>query len=145
MADPDDLQRFIDAQAQDYEQALAELLAGRKTSHWIWYIFPQYDGLGSSPTTLRYSIKSLAEARAYLEHPVLGPRLARVADALLSNEGKSASAILGFPDDLKVHSCATLFSTIAPPGSVFHRILDRYFDGQPDPKTIALLKARSAE
>jgi len=144
MADPHDLQRFLDAQQDDYEQALAEIEAGRKSSHWIWYIFPQYEGLGFSPTTARYSIKTLAETRAYLEHPILGPRLARVAEALLSIEGKSASEILGSPDDLKVRSCATLFSRIAPPGSVFHRILDRYFGGEPDAKTLTLLDESQA-
>lgn len=139
MPDPHNLQRFVDAQQSDYEAALAEVSAGRKRSHWMWYIFPQYDGLGFSPTSIHYSIKSLEEARAYLEHPLLGPRLYQCAEALLTVSGRSASQIMGYPDDLKLKSSMTLFAHISPPGSVFEQVLDRYFDGQRDQKTIALI------
>lgn len=138
--DPYNLQRFLDAQADIYEQALAELRAGRKTSHWIWWVFPQIAGLGVSARSQYYALKSLAEGRAFLEHPTLGARLIHAADTLLAAEGRSATAILGTPDDLKVRSCATLFSAISAPGSVFHRILDHFFDGEPDPRTVAILQ-----
>lgn len=138
-SDPHDLSRFVQAQADDYDRALAELKSGQKRSHWMWYIFPQLDGLGSSSTAHRYAIRSLAEARAYLAHPVLGPRLLKSADALLEIEGRSAREILGSPDDLKLSSCATLFAQVSPSDSVFHRLLDHYFRGQPDRKTLALL------
>lgn len=140
-AGPYDLNRFLRAQEGDYERALAEVRGGRKRSHWMWYVFPQFEGLGWSPTSQRYSIKSLAEARAYLSHPVLGPRLIEVMEAALSVEGRSAHEIFGSPDDLKLRSCATLFATVLPAGSVFHRLLDKYFQGEPDPKTLRLLGA----
>src|SRR5687767_8900466 len=138
-ADPYDLNRFVEAQAGDYEQALAEVRSGRKQSHWMWYIFPQYDGLGFSPTSRRYSIKSLREAEAYLGHPVLGRRLIECAEAALGVEGRSALEIFGSPDDLKLRSCATLFARVAPPGSVFERLLAKYFRGESDAKTLRLL------
>jgi uncharacterized protein (DUF1810 family) len=138
-ADPHDLGRFVQAQEGDYERALAEVRSGRKRSHWMWYIFPQYDGLGFSSTSRLYAIKSLAEARAYLGHPVLGPRLVACAEAALGIEGKSAYEIFDSPDDMKLRSCATLFARVAPAGSVFERLLDKYFQGQPDPKTLRLL------
>src|SRR4051794_14255731 len=137
--DPYDLGRFVEAQADDYGQALAEIRSGRKRSHWMWYIFPQFVGLGSSPTSRRYAIKSVAEAEAYLSHPVLGPRLAECAEAALRAEGRSAFEIFGSPDELKLRSCATLFACVSPPGSVFHRLLDKYFQGVPDDKTLRLL------
>lgn len=137
--DPFDLGRFVEAQSDDYETALAEVAAGRKRSHWMWYVFPQIDGLGSSPMAARYAIKSLDEARAYLDHPVLGPRLAEIAEAALSVEGRSAREIFGSPDDLKLRSCATLFAIASPPGSVFGRLLDKYFRGEPDARTLELL------
>jgi uncharacterized protein (DUF1810 family) len=137
--DPYDLTRFVKAQEQTYDQALAELNAGRKRSHWMWYVFPQLDGLGSSPITKRYSLKSEAEARAYLDHPVLGPRLVECAEAILRVEGKSAREILGSPDDLKLKSCATLFARVSPPGSVFERILEKFYSGEPDAATLRLL------
>jgi uncharacterized protein (DUF1810 family) len=137
--DPYDLNRFVQAQADDYEQALAEIRSGRKRSHWMWYIFPQLDGLGSSPTSKRYAIKSLAEAEAYLRHPVLGPRLAECAETALGVEGRSAAEIFGSPDDMKLRSCATLFARVSPPGSVFHRLLGKYFRGEPDARTLRLL------
>jgi uncharacterized protein (DUF1810 family) len=137
--DPYDLNRFVQAQKLDYDEALLEIKRGRKTSHWMWYIFPQVDGLGSSPTSRFYSIKNLAEAAAYLAHPILGPRLAECAEAVLAVEGRSATEIFGSPDDLKLRSCATLFARVSPPGSVFQRVLDKVFQGQPDRKTLALL------
>jgi uncharacterized protein (DUF1810 family) len=135
-SDPYDLERFVHAQAGDYETALLELRSGKKRSHWMWYIFPQFDGLGVSPTSRRYSIKSVDEARAYLAHPVLGPRLLECTEAVLRVEGRSASDIFGYPDDMKLHSCATLFAHVSPERSAFHRIMDKYFDGEKDPKTM---------
>jgi uncharacterized protein (DUF1810 family) len=141
MSDQYDLNRFVRAQEESYRQALSELERGRKQSHWMWYVFPQLDGLGASPTSKFYSIKSVDEARAYLEHPVLGPRLAECAEALLAINGRSATAILGSPDDLKLKSCATLFAHVSPPGSAFERILDKFFDGERDTATLRLLSA----
>jgi uncharacterized protein (DUF1810 family) len=137
--DPHDLNRFVQAQEDDYEQALAEIRSGRKRSHWMWYVFPQIDGLGFSATSRRYAIKSLAEAKAYLAHPVLGPRLTECAEAALGVEGRSAHEIFGSPDDMKLRSCATLFACVAPAGSVFDRLLAKYFQGERDGKTLRLL------
>jgi uncharacterized protein (DUF1810 family) len=137
------LQRFVEAQAGGvYEQALAELEAGRKRSHWMWFIFPQLAGLGRSETARYYSLSGLEEARAYLAHPRLGPRLVVCAEAVLAHAGRSATSILGTPDDLKLHSSATLFASVSPRGSVFHRVLDAFFEGLEDGGTIVLL-ARS--
>ncbi len=141
--DPYALRRFVRAQETNYEQALAEIRGGRKRSHWMWYVFPQFDGLGFSETSRRYSIKSVAEAEAYLKHPVLGPRLLECAEALLAVEGRSAHDIFGSPDDFKLRSCTTLFASVSPPGSVFERLLDRYFQGEPDEKTLRLIGAPS--
>jgi uncharacterized protein (DUF1810 family) len=138
-ADPFDLGRFLLAQEEDYEVALSELRRGRKESHWIWHIFPQIEGLGRSEMTRKYSIKSLEEARAYLEHPVLGPRLVECCRAALSVKGRSALAIMGSPDDLKLQSSMTLFACVAGPNSVFHEVLDRHFGGQRDPRTLSLI------
>jgi uncharacterized protein (DUF1810 family) len=138
--DPFDLGRFVSAQQGIYDQALAEVRAGRKRSHWMWFIFPQLVGLGHSPTTERYAIKSLAEARAYMAHPVLGSRLVECSEALLSLHGRSASEIFGSPDDLKLRSSMTLFAHVAEPGSVFGRVVDRYYDGEEDPRTLQLLE-----
>jgi uncharacterized protein (DUF1810 family) len=137
--DPFDLRRFVEAQSGDYVRALAELRAGEKRSHWMWYVFPQYEGLGHSPTARRYAIRGLAEAEAYLRHPILGPRLIESAEAVLGVEGRTAREILGSPDDLKLRSSATLFSRVAPAGSPFHRLLDRFFAGQPDRRTMELI------
>jgi uncharacterized protein (DUF1810 family) len=137
--DPYDLGRFVQAQEGDFEQALSEIRSGRKRSHWMWYIFPQFDGLGSSATSQRYSIKSVAEAKAYLAHPVLGPRLAECAEAALRLERLSALEIFGSPDDMKLRSCATLFAHVSSEGSVFHGILDKYFHGKPDERTRRLI------
>jgi uncharacterized protein (DUF1810 family) len=137
--DPHNLTRFLRAQEGDYEQALTEVRNGQKYSHWMWYMFPQYDGLGLSSTSRRFSIKSRAEAEAYLQHPVLGPRLAECCEAVLGVEGRTAHEIFGSPDDMKLRSCATLFAQVSPVGSVFEQIIDRYFGGDPDPKTLRLL------
>ena len=137
--DPHNLNRFMQAHEGDYARALAEIRSGRKRSHWMWYIFPQFDGLGSSPTSKRYAIKSVAEAKAYLDHPVLGPRLLECAEAVLRVRGRSASEIFGSPDDMKLRSCATLFACVSPAGSVFHQLLDKYFQGERDGKTLRLL------
>jgi uncharacterized protein (DUF1810 family) len=137
--DPHDLNRFLIAQADDYQTALDEVTAGRKVSHWMWYIFPQFAGLGFSPTSHHYAIKSVAEARAYLAHPTLGPRLVRVCKAALDVDGRSAREIFGTPDDLKLRSSATLFAAVSPAGSVFHQLLDKFFSGTADQKTAQLL------
>ena len=139
--DPHDLNRFVEAQRDVYARALAEIRAGRKRSHWMWFVFPQLAGLGLSATSRRYAIRDLAEARAYLDHPILGKRLAECAEAALGVEGRSAFEVFGSPDDMKLRSCATLFSRVSPPGSVFHRLLDKYFGGEPDDRTMSLLVA----
>jgi uncharacterized protein (DUF1810 family) len=139
--DPYNLRRFVEAQEQDYDQALSEIRRGRKQSHWMWYLFPQFSGLGFSATSRQYSIKSRAEAEAYLSHPILGPRLIKCAEAALGVEGRSAFEIFGTPDDLKLRSCATLFACVSPAGSVFHRLLDKFFQGERDSKTLSLLGA----
>ncbi|MBK5970955.1 MULTISPECIES: DUF1810 domain-containing protein [Thiorhodovibrio] len=141
--DPHDLHRFVQAQAQHYDQALSEIRAGRKQSHWMWYIFPQFAGLGFSATSRHYAIKSLAEAAAYLQHEILGSRLVECCEAVLGVTGRSAHDIFGSPDDIKLRSCATLFNCLpAPPSggsSVFERLLDAYFDGVPDQRTLELI------
>ena len=142
-ADPFDLARFMRAQQGAYETALAEIRSGCKRSHWMWYVFPQLAGLGFSAMSQRYAIHGANEARAYLTHPVLGPRLIECAQATLAIKGSSARAIFGSPDDLKLRSCATLFAAVAAPGSVFEQVLDRYFDGERDPRTLELLGAPS--
>jgi len=134
-----DLNRFLEAQEGVHARALAEIRRGRKQSHWMWFVFPQLAGLGMSATSQRYAIRHLAEAKAYLAHPVLGARLLDVAEAACGVAGRSAFEIFGSPDDLKLRSCATLFARVSPPGSVFHRLLDRYFGGEPDEKTLRLL------
>lgn len=141
--DPYDLRRFVQAQQDDYEQALSEINSGRKRSHWMWYIFPQFEGLGFSSMSQRYAIKSIAEATAYLAHPILGPRLVECAEAALRIEGRTAREIFGSPDDMKLRSCATLFACVSPAGSVFHQLLDKYFQGKRDDKTLALLGGQS--
>ena len=137
--DPYDLQRFIDAQAPIFEQAVAELSAGTKRSHWMWFVFPQIAGLGRSATAVRYAIRSLEEARAYLAHPILGPRLLQVTRILNQVEGRSAHDIFGSPDDMKLHSSLTLFAQAAPDEPAFRAALDRYFDGHIDRATLERL------
>jgi uncharacterized protein (DUF1810 family) len=144
VSDPYDLQRFVDAQETTYHGALAEIRAGRKRSHWMWYVFPQFLGLGTSPMAARYAIRSEAEARAYVRHPLLGQRLSECAEAVLAINDRSAREIFGSPDDLKLRSCASLFAHVSPPGSVFELLLAKYYGSEPDPKTISLLKAASA-
>jgi uncharacterized protein (DUF1810 family) len=135
---PYDLDRFVRAQAPDYDRALSELRVGKKRSHWMWYIFPQIEGLGQSPMSHRYSIKSAAEARAYLDHPILGPRLRECATVVNSVVGRSALEIFGSPDDQKLRSCATLFGSVSDDG-VFEQLLEKYFDGRPDEETLRRL------
>ena len=143
-SDPYDLQRFVDAQEQVYGPALAEIRSGVKRSHWMWFIFPQFHGLGVSRTAERFALKSVAEVRAYLAHPVLGPRLVECAEAILEVGGRSAFEILGSPDDLKLRSCATLFACASPEHIAFPRVLDKYFHGQRDDRTLHLI-ARDQE
>lgn len=136
-----DLQRFIDAQngEESFIRALAELRAGHKTSHWMWFVLPQIAGLGQSEMSRRYAITSLEEARAYLSHPVLGPRLVECAQALLSHRGKSAREILGEIDAIKLRSSMTLFARADPDQPLFQQVLERYFDGEADASTERLL------
>ncbi len=130
------LHRFVEAQAATFELALEELQAGRKRSHWMWFIFPQFTGLGTSVMAQRYAIALLAEAATYLAHPILGMRLQTCMQALLAIEGRSAFDIMGFPDERKLHSCATLFALISPDGSCFEHVLNKYFDGIADTATL---------
>ena len=138
-SDEFDLQRFVSAQEHTYAEALWELKNGRKESHWMWFIFPQVEGLGTSPTARHYAIKSASEARAFLEHALLGPRLVECCHALLAVNGKSASEIMGYPDDLKLRSSMTLFSLIDPSQPEFTQVLDKYFESEPDARTVDLL------
>ncbi|MGC9396787.1 MAG: DUF1810 domain-containing protein [Anaerolineae bacterium] len=138
--DPFDLSRFLKAQEPVYARVLSELRSGQKRSHWMWYIFPQIDGLGFSATTKYYAIKSLTEAQHYLDHPVLGARLLECAEAVLAVEGRSISEIFGYPDHLKLKSSMTLFACVPDSPSVFDQVLDKYFHGERDAKTLALLE-----
>jgi uncharacterized protein (DUF1810 family) len=133
------LQRFIDAQAPVIDRIRDELRAGRKRSHWMWFVFPQIAGLGRSETARHYAIASLAEARAYLAHPLLGSRLRECSALVLAVTGRSAQEILGAPDDLKFRSSMTLFAKADPAAEVFRACLEKYFDGRPDAATLALL------
>jgi uncharacterized protein (DUF1810 family) len=135
-----DLNRFVQAQEEVYPQALSEIKRGQKRSHWMWFIFPQIDGLGSSSTAKFYAIKSKDEAKAYLNHPLLGKRLLECSEVLSRIEGKSAEEIFGYPDDLKLRSCMTLFACVSEPDSIFSRVLDQYYGSQPDARTRELLK-----
>jgi uncharacterized protein (DUF1810 family) len=139
-SDPFQLSRFIKAQDKVYDRVLAELKSGRKRSHWMWFVFPQIEGLGFSSTTRYYSIKSLEEARRYLVHPVLGKRLRDCAGAILALEGLSASSIFGYPDDLKLKSSMTLFAGVAEGQSVFSRVLEKYYQGKQDERTLVILE-----
>ncbi|SCX39640.1 Uncharacterized protein, DUF1810 family [Klenkia marina] len=133
-----ELQRFIDAQAPVWDDVLAELRAGRKRTHWMWFVFPQIDGLGSSSTARRFAVADLAEARAYLAHPVLGARLREACDVLLGLTGMTATAVLGYPDDLKLRSSMTLFAAADPEEPRFPAVLAQWYEG-PDPRTLELL------
>jgi uncharacterized protein (DUF1810 family) len=139
-SDPFDLQRFVDAQARVYADVVNELRAGRKRSHWIWFIFPQIAGLGSSPTAARYAISSLDEARAYLGHDVLGPRLRECTRLVNAVQDRSIGEIFGSPDDMKVRSSMTLFRQATEDNGDFVELLDRYYDGEPDPLTLQRLR-----
>jgi uncharacterized protein (DUF1810 family) len=134
--DPHNLQRFVDAQEPVYATVLGELRAGRKRSHWIWFIFPQIAGLGHSPTAQHYAIHSLNEARAYIEHPILGPRLRECTGIVNSIEGASIETILGYPDNLKFCSSMTLFAHATEDNEIFHAALEKYYDGNPDEQTL---------
>lgn len=136
----DSLQRFLDAQAPVFEQACAELQAGCKQSHWMWFIFPQLRGLGHSAMAQHYGIASRQEALDYWLHPVLGPRLKQVMALLLAHRGLSAQAIFGATDAMKLKSCATLFAAVAPDEPVFQQVLDQYYAGALDEQTLALLR-----
>ena len=133
------LERFVEAQAPVYDRALAELKAGRKQSHWMWFVFPQIAGLGHSPMAQHYAIQNLAEARAYLAHPLLGTRLRECTQAVLDVEGKSAHEIFGSPDDLKFRSSMTLFD-LAAPDDIFRASLAKYFSSEADPLTLQKLQ-----
>ena len=137
--DPHDLQRFLTAQDPIYATVLRELRAGRKESHWMWFIFPQLAGLGSSAMAQRYALQSLDEARAYLAHPILGARLRECAELVLAVNGRTINEILGSPDDMKLCSCATLFAAASDEGSVFEWLLAKYYDGGEDERTLELL------
>jgi len=137
------LKRFVEAQTISYEAAMYELSLGKKTGHWIWYIFPQIEGLGSTDMTKLYSIKSTQEASAYLEHPLLGKRLAESCEILLSLDATSISNVMGFPDDLKLRSSMTLFEYVSMPNSIFRKVLIRYFDNELDEASIKIIKAIS--
>lgn len=138
--DPFNLQRFVDAQAPVIDRVLAELRSGQKRSHWMWFVFPQVAGLGLSAMAQRYATASLDEAKAYIAHPVLGPRLRECTQAVLDVQGRSIPTIFGSPDDLKFHSSMTLFDRAAPEEAIFRAALDKYFAGAPDRKTLDLLK-----
>ncbi|MFA5072689.1 MAG: DUF1810 domain-containing protein [Nitrospirota bacterium] len=138
--DPFQLHRFITAQENIYDNVLQELRNGKKQSHWMWFIFPQIEGLAQSTTSNYYAIKSIQEAEHYLNHPILGMRLIECSELVLVVEGKSISQIFGHPDDIKFKSCMTLFACVEGSNSLFIKVLDKYFNGEQDSKTIALLK-----
>ena len=139
MDDSHDLQRFVAAQDLVWQQVQGELAAGAKTSHWMWFVFPQLKSLGRSAMARHYGIADRAEALAYWQHPLLGPRLKDCTQLLLGVEGRTALQILGSPDDLKFRSCMTLFAQVAPAEPVFEAAVQKYFGGEPDTKTLALL------
>ena len=139
MATDFNLERFVEAQNGVYDTALAELRAGRKRTHWMWFIFPQIEGLGHSAMAQRYAIRSADEAAAYLAHPVLGPRLRTCAAAVASHDDRGVDEIFGHPDNLKFHSSMTLFADVAPDEAIFQACLDQFFDGRADPATLERL------
>jgi len=136
------LSRFVAAQARNYDQAFCEIEAGQKVSHWMWYVFPQLAGLGNSDMARRYAISGVPEATAYMEHPLLGARLLACCEALLRLRGRTAHEIFGSPDDLKLRSSMTLFSQVSRSQALCHSVLDRYFAGKPDERTLSLLRGR---
>ena len=133
------LARFLEAQNHTYLKALSEIKSGKKTSHWMWYVFPQLKGLGKSDMGQFYGIENLKEAEDYLAHPVLGKHLVAISEALLQIEGKTATEIFGSPDDLKLRSCMTLFASVQNSHPVFNAVLENYFSGVPDKKTLELI------
>ena len=139
MTDPYNLPRFVDAQAPVYSRVLAELRAGQKHSHWMWFVFPQLRGLGHSAMARHYGIASRTEAQAYWRHPVLGARLAECTQLMLAVPDRSAHDILGSPDDMKFRSCMTLFNAVSPQEPLWRQALEKYFGGLPDPRTLELL------
>lgn len=134
-----DLQRFVDAQAPVYDTVVGELRDGRKRSHWMWFVFPQLRGLGSSPTAVRFGISSIDEARAYLSHELLGPRLHECARLVARVDGRTAGQIFGWPDDMKLRSSMTLFARAADDSDDFVAVLDKFYGGEEDPATLAQL------
>ena len=142
--DPFDLERFVEAQASVYPQVVAELTAGRKRSHWMWFVFPQLRGLGHSTMAERYGISGAEEARAYVSHPVLGPRLLECTDLALAIERKSVTDIFDPPDDLKLRSCLTLFESVAPQHPAFALALEKLFGGERDATTVEMLRRMDA-
>ena len=135
-----DLERFISAQKYSYQTALSEIRNGKKVSHWIWYIFPQLKVLGRSYNSEYYGISNADEAKSYLSHPILGARLVEITEALLNLEENDPLKVMGSPDDLKLKSCMTLFAYISEDGSIFHRVLDKYFGGSRDERTLSIIK-----
>ena len=144
MDDPHDLHRFVEVQQGTFAQAVSELEDGHKTSHWMWFVFPQLRGLGRSPMAIRFGIESLDEARAYLAHPLLGPRLKECVRLALRIDGRSITEIFGSPDDMKFRSCMTLFDCAVPDETLFAQALQKYFGGTPDARTLELLRHRSS-
>lgn len=140
-----DLRRFVTAQETVYATVLTELRSGQKKTHWMWFIFPQIDGLAMSQTSRHYAIKSIDEAKRYLDHPLLGPRLIECSEAVLAIEDRSAEVIFGYPDDLKLRSSMTLFASIIGPTSVFRSVLEKYFQGKPDESTLRILNGLANE
>ncbi len=137
--DPFDLQRFVDAQSRVYDTVVGELRGGRKRTHWMWFVFPQLRGLGSSPTAVRFAISSIDEARAYLDHELLGARLRECAGLVARIEGRSAEEIFGWPDDMKLRSSMTLFARAADDNAEFVAVLEKFYGGEEDPATLARL------
>ena len=145
MHDPYDLHRFVQAQQDTYAQAVDELADGHKTSHWMWFVFPQLRGLGRSPMATRFGIASIDEARAYLDHPLLGSRLKECVRLVLRIDGRSINEIFGSPDDMKFRSCMTLFDLAAPQEAIFAQALQKYFGGTPDERTLTLRRQHGRE
>jgi uncharacterized protein (DUF1810 family) len=139
MPSQNELSRFLIAQENTYARALSEIKKGQKRTHWMWFIFPQIKGLGTTETSIKYSIENLDEAIAYLNHPVLGERLKEITSELLKLKSKSAYEIFGSPDDKKLKSCMTLFSIVSPKPSSFHSVLEQYFNGEEDKRTLEIL------
>jgi len=144
MTDPFNLGRFVEAQQRDYPSVLEELAAGQKRSHWIWYVFPQIEGLGGSPMSRKYAISSREEAKAYAEHPILGSRLRECTQLVMNVEGRTADQIFPYPDNLKFRSCMTLFEHSAADSAIFRNALLKYFGGKRDQSTLEILERQAA-